>query len=110
MSQGHRYKEIQLAQLRSFCLAATEGNFTSAAKALGLSASTVWQQVRALERELKAKPITIVTVPAPAASAAPELWPVRLPSLNRGLTAPLAVERGQTLLLHLSVLRMRRVE
>jgi DNA-binding transcriptional LysR family regulator len=55
MSQSHRYKEIQLAQLRSFCLAATEGNFTSAARALGLSASTVWQQVRALERELKAK-------------------------------------------------------
>lgn len=55
MNQGHRYKEIQLAQLRSFCLAATEGSFTSAAKALGLSASTVWQQVRALERELKAK-------------------------------------------------------
>jgi DNA-binding transcriptional LysR family regulator len=55
MSQGQRYKEIQLAQLRSFCLAATEGNFTTAARALGLSASTVWQQVRALERELKAK-------------------------------------------------------
>jgi DNA-binding transcriptional LysR family regulator len=55
MSGNHRYKEIQLAQLRSFCLAATDGNFTSAAKALGLSASTVWQQVRALERELKAK-------------------------------------------------------
>jgi DNA-binding transcriptional LysR family regulator len=55
MSQNHRYKEIQLAQLRSFCLAATEGNFTRAARALGLSASTVWQQVRALERELKAK-------------------------------------------------------
>jgi DNA-binding transcriptional LysR family regulator len=55
MRQAHRYKEIQLAQLRSFCLAATEGNFTSAARALGLSPSTVWQQVRALERELKAK-------------------------------------------------------
>jgi DNA-binding transcriptional LysR family regulator len=55
MSQTQRYKEIQLAQLRSFCLAATEGNFTAAARALGLSASTVWQQVRALERELKAR-------------------------------------------------------
>jgi DNA-binding transcriptional LysR family regulator len=55
MTQDHRYKEIQLAQLRSFCVAATEGNFTSAARALGLSASTVWQQVRALERELKAR-------------------------------------------------------
>jgi DNA-binding transcriptional LysR family regulator len=55
MSLNPRYKEIQLAQLRGFCLAATEGNFTSAAKALGLSASTVWQQVRALERQLKAR-------------------------------------------------------
>jgi DNA-binding transcriptional LysR family regulator len=55
MHQSHRYKEIQLAQLRSFCLAATEGNFTSAARVLGLATSTVWQQVRALERELKAK-------------------------------------------------------
>jgi DNA-binding transcriptional LysR family regulator len=55
MRNSHRYKEIQLAQLRSFCLAATEGNFTATARALGLSTSTVWQQVRALERELKAK-------------------------------------------------------
>jgi DNA-binding transcriptional LysR family regulator len=55
MSQSQRYKEIQLAQLRSFCVAAREGNFTSAARALGLSASTVWQQVRALERELRAR-------------------------------------------------------
>ena len=52
MSQNQRYKEIQLPQLRSFCLAANEGNFTVAARALGLSPSTVWQQVRALERRL----------------------------------------------------------
>jgi DNA-binding transcriptional LysR family regulator len=55
MSLSPRYKEIQLAQLRSFCVAATEGNFTTAAKTIGLSASTVWQQVRSLERELKAR-------------------------------------------------------
>ncbi|MGE3805306.1 MAG: LysR family transcriptional regulator [Gemmataceae bacterium] len=48
-----RYKEIQLPQLRSFCLAATERNFTTAARALGLTAPTVWQQVRALERRLQ---------------------------------------------------------
>jgi DNA-binding transcriptional LysR family regulator len=52
MGQQQRYKEIQLPQLRSFCLAATDGNFTTAARALGLSPSTVWQQVRALERQL----------------------------------------------------------
>jgi len=49
---SHKYKEIQLPQLRGFCLAATEGNFTAAAAALGLSVSAVWQQVRGLEREL----------------------------------------------------------
>lgn len=53
MARDERYKDIQLAQLRSFCLAATTGNFTAAAKTLGLSAPTVWQQVRALERHLR---------------------------------------------------------
>ncbi len=43
---------MQLAQLRSFCLAARERNFTVAARQLGLSASTVWEQLRALERTL----------------------------------------------------------
>lgn len=47
------YKGIQLPQLRSFCTVATQGSFTAAAKALSLSKPTVWQQVRALERELK---------------------------------------------------------
>jgi DNA-binding transcriptional LysR family regulator len=58
MGHSLRYKELQLPQLRSFCLAATEGNFTTAARALGLSASTVWQQVRALERHLRARLLT----------------------------------------------------
>lgn len=49
----NRYKDIQLPQLRSFCIAASERNFTTAARSLGLSAPTVWQQVRALERRLK---------------------------------------------------------
>jgi len=53
MARVDRYKDIQLPQLRSFCLAATEGNFTAAARALGISAPTVWQQVRALERHLR---------------------------------------------------------
>jgi DNA-binding transcriptional LysR family regulator len=48
----YKYKDIQLPQLRSFCLAAAEGNFTAAAAALGLSVSAVWQQVRALELKL----------------------------------------------------------
>ncbi len=47
-----KYKDIQLPQLRSFCLVASEGNFTAAAAAQSLSVSAVWQQVRALETKL----------------------------------------------------------
>jgi LysR family cys regulon transcriptional activator len=53
MARTYRYKDIQLPQLRSFCLAARERNFTVAARQLGLSASTVWEQLRALERTLE---------------------------------------------------------
>lgn len=49
---SYKYKDIQLPQLRSFCLVASEGNFTAAAAVLGLSVSAVWQQVRALETKL----------------------------------------------------------
>lgn len=52
MARTYRYKAMQLAQLRSFCLAARERNFTVASRQLGLSASTVWEQLRALERML----------------------------------------------------------
>lgn len=52
MNNAVYYKGIQLPQLRSFCVAATRGNFAAAAQALGLSRPAVWQQVRALEREL----------------------------------------------------------
>ncbi|MBL8794494.1 MAG: LysR family transcriptional regulator [Planctomycetia bacterium] len=54
MARRFRYKDIQLTQLRSFCMAALHGNFTAAAKALNLSAPTVWEQVRGLERQLGA--------------------------------------------------------
>lgn len=52
MKRRQRYKEIQLGQLRSFCLAAAQGNFTVAAKMSGLSLSTVWEQIRSLEQNL----------------------------------------------------------
>lgn len=52
MSRTFYYKGIQLPQLRGFCAVAVEGSYAAAAKALGLSKPTVWQQVRALEREL----------------------------------------------------------
>jgi DNA-binding transcriptional LysR family regulator len=47
-----RYKDIQLPQLRSFCLLASESSFTSVAKALGMAVPTIWIQVRSLERKL----------------------------------------------------------
>src|SRR5262249_30017032 len=47
-----RYKDIQLPQLRSFCLLASENSFTSVAKLLGMSVPTIWIQIRALERQL----------------------------------------------------------
>lgn len=34
----YKYKDIQLPQLRSFCLAATEGNFTAAVLRLSVFA------------------------------------------------------------------------
>ena len=54
MAQAHYHKDIQLPQLRSFCAAATEGNFTAAAESMNLSVSAVWQQVRTLEQQLGA--------------------------------------------------------
>jgi DNA-binding transcriptional LysR family regulator len=47
----HRYKEVRLGQLRAFCECARHRSFTLAARALGLTHASVWQQVRALERE-----------------------------------------------------------
>ena len=58
MARNYRYKDIQLVQLRSFCIAAREQNFTAAARKLNLSATTVWEQIRALERILGAPLLT----------------------------------------------------
>lgn len=54
MARSARYKDIQLPQLKSFCWTAAQQNFSTAARALGLTPSAVWQQVRALERRLGA--------------------------------------------------------
>jgi DNA-binding transcriptional LysR family regulator len=47
------YKGVQLKQIRGFCRVARLGSFVAVAAELGLSAPTVWRQVRALERECK---------------------------------------------------------
>ena len=49
--QAHRYKELRLGQLRAFCECVRHRSFTEAAKVLGVSHASVWQQIRALERE-----------------------------------------------------------
>lgn len=48
--QIRRYKDFNLTQLRVFCEFLQHKSFSDAARALGLSHSAVWQQVRALER------------------------------------------------------------
>jgi molybdate transport repressor ModE-like protein len=50
----HYFKQPSLPQLRGLCEIARRGSFAGAAAALHLSAPAVWQQVRALERELGA--------------------------------------------------------
>lgn len=49
------FKVLRFRQLRAFCIVARELSFTRAARLLGLSGPSLWQQVRALEQELKAE-------------------------------------------------------
>src|SRR5262245_17324362 len=51
-TKSRAYKDTTAQQLRSFHETARLGSFSAAADALGLANPTVWQQVRALEREL----------------------------------------------------------
>lgn len=45
-----RYKEMHLGQLRAFSECVQQRSYSAAARAMGMSHSAVWQQVRALER------------------------------------------------------------
>ena len=51
MARG-TFKDLELRQLRGFVLVAMHGNFSAAARDLGVSVPAVWEQVRALERAL----------------------------------------------------------
>jgi DNA-binding transcriptional LysR family regulator len=53
--QKRYYKEIHFDQLRAFCTVARRGSFQAASKELNRSRTTVWQQIDALERHLKAR-------------------------------------------------------
>lgn len=54
MGRLDRFKSVELQSLRSFCLVATEGSFSGAAKVLDVAPPTVWQHVRGLEEALGA--------------------------------------------------------
>src|SRR5580658_11264949 len=45
------YKDVSLAQLRSFCEVCRLGGYASAARELLLTSPAVWEQMRALERQ-----------------------------------------------------------
>jgi DNA-binding transcriptional LysR family regulator len=49
--QVRRYKELHLGQLRAFCECVRYKSFSAAARALSISHASVWQKVRALERD-----------------------------------------------------------
>lgn len=49
-TQPPRYKELHLGQFRAFLMCVQSRSYSAAARAMGLSHSAVWQQVRALER------------------------------------------------------------
>jgi DNA-binding transcriptional LysR family regulator len=50
-SARRSYKDLNLAQLRSFCEVCRLGGYASAARALLLTSPAVWEQMRALERQ-----------------------------------------------------------
>jgi len=52
------YKEISIQQLRDLIETAKQGSQVAAARALGVSQATVWEQLHALQRALGAKLIT----------------------------------------------------
>lgn len=52
-SQRYYFKELRLQQFRGLVALARWQTFSAAAAALGLTRASVWQQIRALEQELK---------------------------------------------------------
>src|SRR4051812_20348604 len=49
MNQRRYFKELRLQQFRALMEVSRKGTFTAAAQALGLSRTSVWQQIRSLE-------------------------------------------------------------
>jgi DNA-binding transcriptional LysR family regulator len=55
MNPRRSYKDLTVAQLRSFCEVCRQQGFAPAARALHLSSPAVWEQIQALERQLGVK-------------------------------------------------------
>jgi DNA-binding transcriptional LysR family regulator len=55
MGGVRRYKELRPGQLRAFCACVEHKSFSAAARALQVSQSVIWQQVRALERDFDSR-------------------------------------------------------
>jgi len=55
MQNRYYYKVNKLQQLKGFCMAASVGSVTEAARMMGLSPSSISKQISSLERELKLK-------------------------------------------------------
>src|SRR5262245_13936922 len=92
-----RADELTVQQIRSFCLVVERQSYATAAKEMGFSVPTVWEQVRSLEKRYDARLFERRgrrIVPTPAA----EVLYRSLRSLLSGLDSTfelLREERGQ---------------
>lgn len=59
MAKRHYYKELRLQQFRALLEIQRRRTFTGAAEALGLSRTSVWQQIRSLEEEIGAELVVV---------------------------------------------------
>lgn len=61
MPRVHRYfKELRLRQLRAIVELSRRGTFAAVARSLDLSVASVWQQIRAMEREFGVELVRVV--------------------------------------------------
>ncbi len=61
MPRVHRYfKELRLRQLRAIVELSRKGTFAAVARALDLSVASVWQQIRAMEKEFNVELVHVV--------------------------------------------------
>jgi molybdenum-dependent DNA-binding transcriptional regulator ModE len=70
MSRNRYYKEIRFEHFRTFRQVARLRSFAAAAKAIGLSRPTVWQQIDALESEFGVK-LRLISRTGPAKQYGP---------------------------------------